>query len=227
MKRIVSTALAVFMLSAIAQAQDAQNHLNKASENIKSKNYQEALKNLGEAKKIVNDLLGGQLAEALPAQVGDWKMHPVEDYNMDMATMGSPNTVATMRIYKSASAEKKREEDIANMPDNLDPAMMMVEEQPKINVTISNDMMMANEVMMAFSDDNFGMGDPNEFFEATRIKGYRATVRFNKEYGTGAVTVIAGSGVVKVEPTRIDNKDILVKIAEAIDYEKVKAILGE
>lgn len=226
MKRIVSTALTVFMLSSIAQAQDAQGYLNKASENIKSKNYKEALKNLGEAKKIVNDLLGGQLSEALPAQVGEWKMNVPEDFEPGMS--GSPNMVSVRRIYTNAAEEKKRQEEVSNMPENLDPAMMMMEEEPKINVTVSNDMMIANEVMMAHSDENFSMGSPDEFFEATRIKGYRATVRFNKQYGSGAVTVIAGSGVVRIEPaTRFDDKDILVKIAEAVNYETVKSILGE
>lgn len=224
MKRIVSTALTLLVLSTIAQAQDAQSHLTKASENIKSKNYQEALKNLGEAKKIVNDLLGEQLAQALPAQVGDWKMHKPEENGMGYM---NPNEVSVTRIYKSEAEAKKKEAELAQMPENLDPSMMMGDEETKINVTISNNMMMANEVMMAHSEENYNMGSPEEEFSAIRVKGYRATVRFHKEFGSGGVTVLAGGGLVRIEPNKIDNKETLVKIAEAINYDTVKSILGE
>lgn len=224
MKRIVSTALTVFVISSLAQAQDAQSYINKATENLKTKNYQAALKNLGEAKKVVNDLLGDQLAAALPQTVGAWKLGKSDGH--DMGYM-NPNEISVMRTYKNADAEKKKQEEMADLPENLDPAMMMGDESPYITASVSNNMMMANEVMMAHSEENYTMGSPEEEFEAIRVKGYRATIRYNKEFKNGTVTVLAGGGLVRLEGNQLTDKNVMKQIAEAINYDTIKSILGE
>lgn len=229
MKRIVSTAFTLLLFSAILQAQDAQKHISKATENIKAKKYQEAIKNLNDAKKIVTDLLGDQLAAALPKTVGGWTIS--ENSDMDMSMMGNPNEIGVTKIYVNEELMKKNQQGQGDSPDNIDdPAMydpMMMGGNVQVQVTISNNMMNASEVMMVHSGENMGGGNPDEEFEALRVKGYRAALRFNKQYSNGSITIIAGGGVVRIELNGVDDKSILNQFAEAVNYDTVKSILGE
>lgn len=227
MKRIVSTAFSLLLFSALLQAQDAQQHINKASENIKAKKYQEAIKNLNDARKVVTDLISDQLSAALPKTVGGWAMN--EDPNLSMSGMGGgQNEVSVTKVYFNEELQKKSQEGQDDNPANIgDPMMYGMGSGSQVQVTITNNMMNASDVMMAHSGDNMGGGNPDEDFEALRIKGFRAALRFNKQYGSGSLTVIAGGGVVRIELNNMDDKSVLQQFAEAINYDTVKAILGE
>lgn len=238
--------------SQTSESAEAEKNLSKAAENLKAKKYQDALVSIAKAKEETVKLFSGQLAVALPKTVDSWNQNPPAERGsaMPMPMMGQ-GEVSVTRTYTNPSL-KKPEPAATNAPAPGAPAPGAAATagipaaqpmpsmpggfgDPSITVTITNNTMWANEVASAHA--NAASENPMPAYQMPGMEGqksapikvaeYRALEKFDTNRKNGSVTVIAGAGVIKVDGNNIESKDILVKIANAIDYKLVKSVLGE
>jgi len=233
-----------------SESAEAEKNLAKASESLKAKKYQDALVSIAKAKEETAKLFSNQLVVAMPKTVDGWNQNPPAEKGaaMGMPMMGQGETSAT-RTYSNPALKKTETQPAANekavnpgtgsatapvMPMPGMPGMPgMSGGEPSITVTITNNTMWANEVAMAHATtENDGPsytmpGMEGQKSAPIKVAEYRALERYDSNRKNGSVTVIAGAGVIKVEGNNIESKDILVKLANAIDYKVVKSVLGE
>ncbi len=246
MQKILLFSTMLFISSAsfsqTSESAEAEKNLTKASENLKAKKYQDALVSIAKAKEETMKLFSNQLVVALPKTVEGWNQNPPAETNRGMAMPMGQGEISVSRSYTNPSLKKQEPEKKAEAPGTpaeraMPPAMMpgmagMPGGDPSINVTITNNNMWANEVAMAHSNTESGQGYAMPGMEGQKsapikVAEYRALEKYDTNRKSGSVTVIAGAAVIKVEGNNVDSKDILVKIANAIDYKAVKAVLGE
>ncbi len=254
MKKIVLIASLFFIYNAsfsqTSESAEAEKNLAKATENLKAKKYQDALVSIAKAKEETVKLFTNQLVVAMPKTIEGWNQNPPSERGsgMPMPMMGQ-GEVSSTRTYSNPSLKKP--EPAANAaagaaPTGAAPAAGMMPpaqmagmpggfSDPSITVTITNNTMWANEVASAHANaasespmPGYAMpGMEGQKSSPIKIAEYRALEKFDTNRKNGSVTVIAGAGVIKVEGNNIESKDILVKLANAIDYKVVKSVLGE
>lgn len=257
MKKTILIASMLFVCSAsfsqTSESAEAEKNLAKATEHLKAKKYQDALVSIAKAKEETVKLFGNQLAVALPKTVDGWNQNPASEQSssMPMPMMGQGEASVT-RSYSNPSLKKAEPAaanaattstaPVAGMPapaappaPAVMPGMPSSFGNPSITVTITNNTMWANEVASAHAtagSENSMPAYPMPGMEGqkttpVKVAEYRALEKFDTNRKSGSVTVIAGAGVIKVEGNNIDSKDILLKIANAVDYKAVKSVLGE
>ena len=237
--------------SQTSESAEAEKNLTKATENLKAKKYQDALVSIAKAKEETVKLFSGQLAVSLPKTVEGWNQNPPAERGsaMPMPMMGQ-GEVSVTRTYSNPSLKKSEPAatkatitgtpaPAAGMPAPTAmpgmPGMPGGFGDPSITVTITNNTMWANEVASAHANaasenpmPGYAMpGMEGQKSSPIKIAEYRALEKFDTNRKNGSVVVIAGAGVIKVEGNNIENKDILVKIANAVDFKVVKSVLGE
>ncbi len=256
MKKIVLIASLFFIYNAsfsqTSESAEAEKNLAKATENLKAKKYQDALVSIAKAKEETVKLFTNQLVVAMPKTIDGWNQNPPAERG---AGMGMPmpmgqGEVSSTRTYSNPALKKP--EPAANATTlgaastGAAPSAGMVPpaqmagmpggfSDPSITVTITNNTMWANEVASAHANANSENPMPansmpgmeGQKSSPIKVAEYRALEKFDTNRKNGSVTVIAGAGVIKVEGNNIESKDILVKLANAIDYKVVKAVLGE
>lgn len=257
MKKIILFASMLFVYSAsfsqTSESTEAEKNLAKATENLKAKKYQDALVSIAKAKEETIKLFSGQLAVALPKTVDSWNQNPPVERGSAIPTpMMGQGEVSVTRTYTNPSLKKAETPTIqptekaaapasatappsGAMPGGMPSGVPGTFGDPSITVTITNNTMWANEVASAHA--NAASENPMPAYSMPGMEGqksspikvaeYRALERFDTNRKNGSVTVIAGAGVIKVEGNNIESKDILVKIANAVDYKVVKSVLGE
>lgn len=257
MKKIILFASMLFAYSAsfaqTSESAEAEKNLAKATENLKAKKYQDALVSIAKAKEETVKLFSGQLAVALPKTVDGWNQTPPAERGSAMPMMGQ-GEVSVTRTYTNPSLKKPEPvatnaTPTATPPTGAAPAAGMPAltampgmpgmpggfGDPTITVTITNNTMWANEVASAHANaasetpmPGYAMpGMEGQKTTPIKVAEYRALERFDSNRKTGSVTVIAGAGIIKVDGNNIESKDILVKLANAVDYKVVKSVLGE
>jgi hypothetical protein len=240
--------------SQTSESAEAEKNLTKATENLKAKKYQDALVSIAKAKEETTKLFANQLVVALPKTVEGWNQNPPTERGAGMGMpmpMGQGEVSAT-RTYSNPSLKKPEPAaaiattagaaattgaaPIAGMaPPPQMPGMPGGFGDPSITVTITNNTMWANEVAMAHANAGNENAQPayampgmeGQKTSPIKVAEYRALERFDTNRKNGSVTVIAGAGVIKIEGNNIESKDILVKLANTIDYKVVKSVLGE
>lgn len=254
MKKIVLIASLFFIYNAsfsqTSESTEAEKNLAKATENLKAKKYQDALVSIAKAKEETVKLFTNQLVVAMPKAVDGWNQNPPAERGAGMPMPMGQGEVSSTRTYSNPSLKKPEPAANAATPGAAStgaaPAAGMMPpgqmagmpggfSDPSISVTITNNTMWANEVASAHA--NAASENPMQTYAMPGMEGqksapikvaeYRALERFDSNRKSGSVTVIAGAGVIKVEGNNIENKDILIKLANAIDYKVVKAVLGE
>jgi hypothetical protein len=249
-KKIILCASMLLIYSAsfsqTSESAEAEKNLAKATENLKAKKYQDALVSIAKAKEETVKLFTNQLVVAMPKTVDSWNQNPPAERGAGIAMPMGQGEVSATRTYSNPSL-KKTEPVVTNAttpagaaPEGMMPPPTMAGMpggfgDPSITVTVTNNTMWANEVAMAHanaSNENatpaYAMpGMEGQKTSPIKVAEYRALERFDTNSKRGTVTVIAGAGVIKVEGNNIESKDILVKLANAIDYKVVKSVLGE
>lgn len=252
MKKIVLLSLSVIVcavsFSQTTEEPQPEKTFLKVAEKLKEKKYTDALVLITKAKEETIILISQQLAAALPKSVEGWEQEAQNNNTM----MAMPGEINVTKRYIKPSLNKTQEakkdsvkQTIPADPTNIgdmngrDPAMMMPAatgmgmrgDVNAISITISNNSMNINEVTMAHANamsDTPGMaGAGTGASKPIKVKEFRAVENFDGSRKMGSVTVVAGAGAVKVSGYGIEDKDLLVKIASAVDYKLVKTILGE
>ena len=231
------------------ETQEAELQIKKSTEALTAKNYIDASKALQKAKEEVTKLISNQLTAGLPAKFENWL--PLSDSKMGMPMsmpMGMPgsNELSATKIYEmEQKADAKKDNSAATaikkdstpgmtapppaMPPMAMGAMGMTNGTPRITAIVSNNVSIASTIASINSGNNMMMPGAmgGEETKAIKIKNYRAMSKYNKTMKSGEVGIIVGAGVVQIQGSNIENVDVLQKFADQIDFQKIKAVLGE
>lgn len=242
-------------LNAQNETHEAEAQIKKSSEALTAKNFIDASKSLQKAKDEVTKLISNQLTAGLPSKFENWvslsDSKGVNQMGMPMGMPGS-NELSATKIYEmEQKGDTKKEKNDAtsaikkdsilgiNPPSAISPmppmsmgAMGINNGTSRITVIISNNVSISSVIASVNSGSSVMplMGGPMGGMDETKaikIKNYRAMSKYNKSMKSGEVGVIAGAGVVQIQGSNIENTDALLKLADLIDYQKIKAVLGE
>ena len=224
------TILGIFICSILFAQQE---ELKSAASNIEGKDYIAALEDISKAKKKVSDLMTAQLASVLPQKFGEFEMAKNNEAGYGMEGQG----VSMNKVYRKPKQKtQSSEEEGAEM---MDMGMSMGNE-PELRVQITTNMMMANEVQMAHSMSEEGMGMDGmsgQKTEALRVKGYRAIVKtYSNEGGDEMMGdmeqqnreeahAIVGGAFIMITAQGLEGK--AKAFLEQIDFEKLVGIVGK
>lgn len=232
MKKLLASIALISIAGSSSFAQ--QEELKSAATNIEKQDYISALEDISKAKKKVNDLMTEQLASVLPAKFGEFEMADSEDYGM-----GDSQGISMNKTYRKP--EPKKENEGSEGEEMMDMGMDMGS-QPEISVRITNNMMMANDVMSAhaMSEEGMSMGMEGMKSEAFRVKGYRALSRSyggensEGEDGMGMgqqkmdeAHAIVGGAFIMVTARGLEEDGQSKALLELIDFDKLIGIVGK
>lgn len=221
-------------------SQDAvQKHITLATEQIKTQNYITAYEELDKARNETMKLVSAQLEKVFPATVNNWTQ--VKDpMGMMPSTMPGRN-ISINKSYELIKEPAKTRQDSMATPMNY--------MQPRMMVTISNDTLSANNVIAQYANatapkDTMGtranpnapgtpapmpaMGAmPGEEVKAVTIKNFKAVSRMNTQMKMTSLSIVTGKSTVQIHGMQIETSEPLMKLAEAIDLNKVAEIFGK
>lgn len=216
-----------------------QTELKAAQTNVEAKKYIAALDELNKAKKVITELISSELASVLPAKFGEMVVYVNPYGGGGMETQG----VSVTKAFRKPAAKKVEAENADDMAN--DPMMTGGDMggdmggEKEIRVTITTNMMMANEVQNAHSMSDEGMMNESQKSQAVRINGYRGLLKTSggekqgQEEGmmgqpkTEQAMVIVGGAFITVEATGLTEEGQAEKFIKLIDFAKLKGIVGE
>ncbi len=234
MKKGILFLAAFFVSSTVTFAQ--QTELKAAQTNVEAKKYIAALDDLNKAKKAITELISSELASVLPAKFGEMVVYINPYGGGGMETQGVSVTKAFRKPVEK-KVESENGDGMANDPMTMGGEMSSTQE---IKVTITTNMMMANEVQNAHSMSEEGMMNGNQKSQAVRIDGYRGLLKTSggESQGQGdgmmmgqpkteTAMVIVGGAFIMVEASGLTEDGQAEKFINLIDFTKLKGIVGE
>lgn len=229
MRKTILTVAITCASSAFSVGQEAE--IKSATSNLEKKDYVAAMDDLSKARKAIGKLMTDNMATVLPAKLDEYEMDKVEARNEAGMTGVSVN-----RVYRKPEPE-------GQTPENKEPSIMgdmMRGGGEEVNVQITTNMMMANEVLSAHSMSDEGGGGTGSTTQAVRVKGYRALL---KSYGgdasgssgmpgmsmpsTEVAQAVVGAAFVSVEVRGAKEKGLAEKFLNQIDLEKLISFVGK
>lgn len=217
-------------LTTMAWAGFAQGiETTKLTELVKQKNYVNAIQELNAMKKTIQELAAAELQKAFPAKVGEYALEPTSGSTSEMG--GGLNLSLTYKkpeLAKPASAPDPMGQDpnmMAGMMPGMTTAPGMATMSNALQLTVSTNLMMANEVLMAHGGEDMGMVGMG-VSEPIRIKGFRALLKHD-EFSGASGQMIVGGAFVRVSMSGAKDTNTVKALLEAIDAEKLKAMVGE
>lgn len=231
MKKLLASIVLIASSGVYSYAQ--QEELKSAGENIEKQDYISALDDISKAKKKVNDLMTAQLASVLPAKYGEFEMADSEDYGM-----GDAQGISMNKAYRKPAPKKENE---GSEGEEMMDMSMDMGSQSEITVQITNNMMMASEVMSAHAMSEEGMSMEGMKTEAFRVKGYRALSKSfggesneGEEGGMGMgeqkveeAHAIVGGAFIIITARGLEKEGQAKAFLELIDFEKLIGIVGK
>lgn len=217
----------------------AQKHISVAAEQIKAQNYIAAYEELDKARNETMKLVSTQLEKVFPATVNNWTL--IKDpMGMMPATMPGRN----ISINKSYELAKEPAKEPAKTRQDSMAAPMATQMQPRIMVTISNDSFSVNHVNMMYTNATApkdtsaaaklnaapmaAMGAmPGEEVKAVTIKNFKAITRLHAQMKVTSISIVAGKGTVQLHGMQVETLEPLMKVAEAIDLNKIAETFGK
>ena len=239
MKKIVASFALIALSIACVFAQ--QEELESAASNIEKQDYITALDDISKAKKKVNDLITEQLAAVLPAKFGEFELSDSKDMGYGMEGQG----VSMNKTYRKPAPKKEGADNADDGSGEMDMDMGMGGgSEPMIQVKITTNMMMANDVMSAhsMSEEGMEMGMSGVNTEAYRVKGYRAISKVSVDQGEVSqeqmdmgmmqqkideAQAIAGGAFIMVSVMNGEGEAQAKAFMELIDFDKLIGIVGK
>lgn len=224
--------------SSVFSQDAAQKHITLATEQIKTQNYIAAYEELDKARNETMKLVSAQLEKVFPATVNNWTQ--VKDPMGMMPTMPGRN-ISINKSYELVKEPAKAQQDSMAAPMNY--------MQPRMMVTISNDTFSMNNILAQYANatapkDTMGtrtnpntpgtpapmpaMGAmPGEEVKAVTIKNFKAVSRLNTQMKITSLSIVTGKSTVQIHGMQIETTEPLLKLAEAIDLNKIAEVFGK
>jgi len=207
----------------------AKKQTAAAVEFLKANNYISSFRALTKARNELKKIVDEQITLALPKEVDNWAIEKRQsaknNFGMGMAMDG----ISTVNHYlKVESNEKQTISGKDSSNNTIQPEMHM---NSRITVTISNSNTWIKQVVeTAHKPLGNGMVAPpstGEVSKAIKIKDFLALSRNNPQLKTSEIMLIVGNGTVQITGMMLDDAVVLQKIAEAIDYSKIKVVFQD
>ena len=214
MKKLIVVLCIGSMFSATAQEAEIQ----KAQENLKAGKSKEAIRYLREAQNSIVGTIVGQMTEALPAAVGEFKLESLGE------GMGG-RSLQVNRQYRKAQLESKTEEGNAENTGDGDGMMdgdgMGSMENEGLDIYISDNLSEGSNVFMMHSlSEEGGMSQG----EAIMVGKYKAVL--NDSEGWKTLEVVTSSAFIRINGQGLKDKKPMLDLANAVDFEKLNTSLG-
>lgn len=214
MKKLIVIMCIGSMFSAAAQEAEIQ----KAQENLKAGKTKEAIRYLREAQNSIVGTLVGQMAEALPAEVGEFKMENRED---GMAG----KSLQLNRQYRKGQPESKteegKEENSGDGDGMMDDDGMGYMGNEGLDIYVSDNLSEGSNVFMMHSlSEEQGMDQG----EAIMVGKYKAVL--NDSEGWKTLEVVTNSAFIRINGQGLKDSKPMLDLANAIDFEKLNTTLG-
>ena len=230
MKQTVMLAVILVTMVGFSNAQEAE--LKAAQTNVAAKHYLKALEDISKAKKKIAKVVSDNLLSVLPKEFGDFRMQERQDEPGDRG-----GGISATRSYAIPVVEKEQSEESPENPmeesDEPRESNMHGGQNALIYAEITTNMMSASSVANAHSMSDEGHGQ--EHLKPIRVKGYRAIImtqnngdspealRNNQE----TVQIIVGGSFITINARGLGENGQALKFAEEIDFDKLKAMIGE
>lgn len=223
MKKLIVVLCIGSMFSATAQEAEIQ----MAQENLKAGKSKEAIRYLREAQNSIVGTIVGQMTEALPAEVGEFKM---EDNNNGMGG----RSLQLQKQYRKQQAESKSEEEGAekmdeggdrNGADGMSGTGAMDMDggsgNESMEVYVSDNLSEGGNVFMMHSlSEERGM----EKGEAIMVGKYKAVM--NDSEGWKSLEIVTSGAFIRINGQGLKDSKPMLDLANAIDYDKLNTALG-
>lgn len=222
------------ILYAQTEMQEIDTQLKQSTEALKTKSYLAAANALQKAKDETVKLLNGQLNLTFPQKVGAWslvdennKMQPQRSMSMPSPPSITPGVI-DVNVTRNYETEKKAEpkKDTAAKLAHTPPSGMMNNLQPRISVTISNNARIATNINNMHSGKE-ASGPVRDDIKPLKVKNYNALLRTPKNMKNTELSLVVGGAVIQIKGTNLEDTGVLEKIAEQMDFQKIKFVLGE
>jgi len=230
MKRIII----ILILSAFIHPLSAQNLLDskKAEILIKdadtllhAKKYLETFYALVKAKEETHKLIELLFYNSLPEKIENWVLQNSQTASSTtaLASVGVQNEVNVS--FKYLLKKKTNQTSNVDSIENTIPPAMAAMMEPSLTITFSQNTFLISSVKSKLEKNDNTSLQENTTETMTSIKNYSAITRYNFQIKQGEILLICGGTVVQVSGNKIENNEILLKLSESIDYNKVIEIL--
>lgn len=214
----------IFLILALAPAVAQTIDTKKVNDLLAKRDYIGAMREWAAVKRELQAIASAELKKVIPQAVGELKLQANVEQQADVQG-GLTLTV----LYLSPPQEALSTDPSRSDSDGRDLRMIMgmPSAQPSIQLTVTTNLMIANEVIMAHGTENNAMrnGDGSKS-EAIRIKGFRALLRTDPDLGTTAQMIVGGA-YIRAEGRGMKDSKAVMDLLNSIDTEQLKKIVGE
>jgi hypothetical protein len=196
----------------------------KVNDQLAKKDYVGALREWAAVKRELQQLATAELMKALPQAVGELKINASPNQQGD-----AQGGITLMVLYMAPPKEAPATDPAQRSEDAMDPRAMMgmPGAQPSIQLTVTTNLMMANEVIMAHGSDDSNMrGGDGSMAVPLRIKGYRALMRTDRNMGTTGQMIVGGA-YIRAEGRGMTDDKAVTALLNTIDTDLLKRTVGE
>lgn len=195
----------------LAYGQTIEETIKNAEKLYKQNDFKEAIQNLDDAKKkIENSYLKALKTDLLPQSIGEYSI-----INSDNQSYISGNRIQIQQKYEKAN----------NIENSENANSIGV--TPMISIIISNNPENVCEAVNNYSMDH----NANQFMTGTlkpiKYKDYRALLQYYDESKQGRLSVIIGGAVIEIVCENMEDKELLMEAADKIDTEKIIKYFGK
>lgn len=180
---------------------DVNQSIADAQSAYKSKSYGEARYNVQQAMLGVEMEIGNKVLESLPESISGLS----KDASADQVTSTGYGWVG-LTIHREYNDNKDKQ----------------------FRVTVANNAMWMSALNMYLSNGGYSQttgGEQN--WKQTKLKGHRAVIEYNEGSGYKLSVPIGQSSLIMYEGVNFASEPDMMKAAEVVDIDKVKAMLGE
>lgn len=196
-KTILSTLMVFLFAATMLFGDEVTDTIDRAKSLYAGGKYSEAVSELKYAISKIREMQAEMLKAAFPASIPNFTAQEAEVNNVAMGFMGG-GLSASRRYTNSAGAEVKIE---------------IITESPLIQ---SLSMFLSNPMFA-------GQGK-----KMVRVGAYKGLLEFTPDNNSGKLQILVGNKtLLSVEGNQINSPDILTQVAEMVDKEKIKHIVGE
>jgi hypothetical protein len=217
-----------------------ESQVSSFNEKVKTGNYSEASSILKSLEAEVDSLMKVKVAEAFPKESGTWQLslnnqaqNGIGAMMMAMPSMASGGGKSSVNIVLYYKDKSEKPDTSAGKLSPADPKAGMILPgamfKKSITVTVTTNGYELSQFLQSYANENASPpGDPmGNSIKAAKVKNYRAVIKDIGMMKMHEEDVAVGASLIKISGQALDDNAAVEKLAEAIDFNKIKALFGE
>lgn len=205
-----------FLFGNLAFGQTIEESIKNAEKLYKQNNFKEAIQNLENAKKEIEQSYLLEIKTALLPSIIEG--YNPKDYDMQEFSKSfvSGNNIQITKSYSKAGKKAEQENTVENL-----------EYQSFITITISNLPEKTCEILNILSQSSGNTMYEGSSMIPINFKEYRALKYYNKEVKQGKFAAIIGGAVLEIIAEGIESEKALIDVANKINTETIIKYFGK